>query len=286
MTDFSPGTKQLMQRFVDRDHQYISEAGRTKLLLHEGVTPKAVVLFHGLTASPTQFERFARELYDKGYNVFVPRLPRHGHADRLSPALLKLNAGELRDFTTDSVHLAQGLGEKVIIAGFSLGGLLTAWAAQQFPVERAVAIAPFLSIALTPNRFTAPLTALLNKIPNIFAWWDPIAKEKLMPAHGYPRYGTRALGESLVLAREVIANADRLLAAKKLILVTNSREIAVSNRAVTQVEQRLRRFAAAQLDRVWLRDLPISHDIIEPLRHPEAAERVFPAIMKLIEGEE
>lgn len=284
MTDFSPGTRNLIERFVARDHQYVGEAGRTKILHHGEIRPKAVVLFHGMSASPAQFERFAVELYNRGYNVVVPRLPRHGHADRLSGALVKLNAEELREFARDSVELGRGLGEKVIVAGFSLGGLLATWSAQQFEIERAVAIAPFLGIALVPTRFVSQLVRALKALPNRFAWWDPIAREKQMPEHGYPRYSTHGLAEALILARDVFDRADRAIAAKSLVFVTNTREAAVNNRAVEKLEERLRRVTVS-LKHVRLRDLPISHDIIEPLRNPELANKVFPDILKIIEGE-
>jgi alpha-beta hydrolase superfamily lysophospholipase len=285
MTDFSPATKALMERFVARDHQYVSEAGRTKLLLHDEVRPTAVVLFHGLSASPTQFERFARELYEHGHNVIVPRLPRHGHTDRMSAALERMNADELRQFATDSIELAHGVGTRVVVAGFSLGGLLAIWSAQHLKVDRAVSIAPFLGVSWIPHSWMAALSRVLLALPNRFAWWDPLLREKQVPAHGYPRYATHALAEALKLSREVFDYADRPINANMLVFVTNSSEAAVNNRTIGKLEKRLSRFAQSKLRLVRLGNLPISHDIIEPLRHPEVADRVFPSLMKLIEGE-
>lgn len=286
MTDFSPGTKELIERFVARDHQYVSEAGRTKLLLHGEVRPTAVVLFHGLSASPTQFERFARELYEHGHNVIVPRLPRHGHKDRMSAALEKMNAAELRHFTRDSIVLAHGVGTRVIVAGFSLGGLLAIWAAQQLDVDRAVAISPFLGISWIPHGWMATLSKVLLALPNRYAWWDPILREKQLPEHGYPRYATHALAEALKLSREVFEHADKPIAANMLVFVTNSSEAAVNNRTISKLEEKLRRFAKSRLRLVQLGDLPLSHDIIEPLRHPDVANKVFPSLINLIEGNE
>jgi pimeloyl-ACP methyl ester carboxylesterase len=103
-----------------------TEAFRTrvapKLLLHGEPRPVAIVLFHGIAASPQQFVRFAHELHERGHNVIVPRLPRHGH--RKPPYQLRLRglqADDLRTFATQSIELAQGLGEHVVVAGFSLG---------------------------------------------------------------------------------------------------------------------------------------------------------------------
>lgn len=285
MKGISPRTQATLDRLLRRDHDRVSEAGRTKLLLHDEVRPLAVVLFHGLSASPTQFVRFAHALHEHGHNVIVPRLPRHGHTDRLSTALAHLTADELRQLARESVELANGLGERTVIGGFSLGGLLTVWTAEHFAVERAIAIAPFFGISWMPNRFMGSLARLMLALPNQFQWWDPIAREKQMPVHGYPRYATHAIAQSYLLAREVMADAGQGVAAKRLILVTNAREAAVNNRAVRRLETRLRLPSPDRLDHIVLKDVPFSHDIIEPLRHPQIADRVFPTILSLIEGD-
>ena len=100
-----------------------------------------------MSASPAQFERVAADLFDRGHNVVVPRLPQHGHADRMSTALERLRAEELYEAVTDYVSVAQELGERVTVAGFSLGGLLAAWIGQHYEIDRCVPIAPFFGIA-------------------------------------------------------------------------------------------------------------------------------------------
>ncbi len=278
-------TRATLGRLRSRDHARVSQAGRTKLLLHDEVRPLAVVLFHGLSASPTQFVRFAHELHAHGHNVVVPRLPRHGHQNRLSTALAHLTAEDLRASARESVDIASGLGKNVVIAGFSLGGLLAAWIAQRYPIERAVAIAPFFGISWVPNRLMGSFATVMLALPNRFHWWDPIARERQMPEHGYPRYATHAVAQSYLLAREVLGDAKKGVAANQLIFVTNAREAAINNRAVRTLERRLRKVHPERLDHVVLTDVPFSHDIIEPLRHPQVADRVFPTILNLIEGE-
>jgi alpha-beta hydrolase superfamily lysophospholipase len=253
------------------------------LLLHDDVRPLAIVLYHGMSASPAQFARFAHELHAHGHNVVVPRLPRHGHRDRLSTALAHLTADDLRRFARDNVDLAAGLGERVVVAGFSLGGLLATWTAQHAPIERAVAIAPFFGISWLPNRLMGSLARMLLAMPNQFHWWNPFERERQQPEHGYPRYATHAIAQAYLLAREVFDRADEELPARELIFVTNEREAAVNNRAVRRMERRMRAAGAANLRHVVLSGIPYSHDIIEPLRHPQIAEQVFPTLLHLIE---
>jgi pimeloyl-ACP methyl ester carboxylesterase len=222
-------------------------------------------------------------LHEHGHNVIAPRLPRHGYEDRLSGALAHLTADELRTCALESVHAARGLGERVVVAGFSLGGLLATWTAQHMDVDRAVAIAPFFGLSWFPNRLMGSLARVLLTMPNQFHWWDPIARENQMPAHGYPRYATHAVAQSYLLAREVFDSAACGIAARELIFVTNQREAAVNNRAVRKLERQLRERGVSGLRHVTICDLPFSHDIIEPLRHPKLAQRVFPTLLSLIE---
>jgi alpha-beta hydrolase superfamily lysophospholipase len=285
LAKFPPETRALVERLVGRDHDLIGDLGRTTLLLHPAVRPTAVVLFHGLSASPAQFSRFAHELYEHGHNVIVPRLPRHGHRDRLSTALASLTADDLRATAMESVDLASRLGERVVVAGFSLGGLLATWVAQHQSLHRAVAIAPFLGVSMVPNRWMSPLAELLLRLPNRFPWWDPIARERQLPEHGYPRYATHAIGHAYRLARDVLDHAaGHPPLTTDFVFVTNRREAAVNNRAVLRVIEHLRAHRATRVEHVELTDLPLSHDVIEPLRHPNLADRVYPRLLSLIEG--
>ena len=284
MTDFTQETKELIDRFARRDHEGVGAPGRTKLLHHGVVRPSSVVLFHGLSASPSQFVRFAHDLHDRGHNVVVPRLPRHGHSDRLSEALARLTAEDLRTTAHEAIALAQGLGERVTVAGFSLGGLLSLWTAQHEPVYRAVAISPFLGVALVPNRWMESISELMLKLPNIFPWWDPIARERQLPEHGYPRYATHAIGQMYRLTREVQqyahAHAPR---ASEIVLVSNTMEAAVNNRAIARLVEDLRAMGGPRIEHVQLTDLPLTHDIIEPERHHAVADRVYPRLFSIIE---
>ena len=107
-------------------------------------------------------------------------------------------------------------------------------------------------------------------------------RERQLPEHGYPRYATHALAQAYLLAREVMDDAPKGIAANRLTFVTNEREAAVNNRAVRRLEKRMRASASSRLDHVILNGIPYSHDIIEPLRHPAIAEAVFPRLMALI----
>ena len=274
----------LIARFIERDHDQIGELGRTIILSHNRRVEHAAVLLHGMTASPTQMVKLARDLHALGWNVIVPRLPRHGYSDRMTDAHSTLSANSLKNTTTQAVEIATGLGEHVTVVGFSLGGLLAAWAGQYHRVDNVVCIAPFFGVAWIPSLFSRALTRVMRALPNMFHWWDPVKKEQQMPAHGYPRYSTHAVAECFQIAHDVIDDADNHSPrARHLIMVTNAGETTVSNRAIERLVKRWKDSSdEGTIETYEFSDLGMSHDIIEPLRRPDLVEKVYPVLMNLI----
>ncbi len=284
MSDVFTGAQRLLDRILERDDDRVGESGRTLALIHGARTARAAVLFHGLSASPMQFVQIARGLHERGYNVIVPRLPRHGYADRMSGALATMRAEDLKATAVSSLEVARGLGERVTVAGFSLGGLLAAWVAQTQEIERAVPIAPFLGIAFVPGRVSASLTRAALRLPNVFNWWDPLQREKQMPAHGYPRYATHALAQAMLLSHELFESAAKAPPkARNIMLVTNAHEAAVNNRAARKLAGLWRASKPSGFETYEFAGLPISHDIIEPLHRPEIVEKVYPILIELLD---
>lgn len=285
--EFSTEARRRWERFIARDHERIAPLGRTILLLHSTRRERAILLFHGLSASPTQFVRFAEDLHARGHNVIVPRLPHHGRSDRVSGVQARLTSEELCEFVREAIAIARDIGDQVTVAGFSVGAVLALWAAQHESISRAVAIAPFLGVSWIPNRLMQPICEVLLRWPNRFIWWNPILRARLLPAHGYPRFSTHALAHAYLLARRVIDDAAVFAPwAAHVALVTNTKEAAVNNRAVRRLAARMHAHRGnARIELVTLRGLPITHDIIEPLHHPKVANRIYPRLLTLIDPE-
>jgi carboxylesterase len=273
-----------LERLVARDHPGVSLSGRTRAYVHGERRPRAVVLLHGMSASPAQFERVAADLFDRGHNVVVPRLPRHGHADRLSTALERLRPEDLYRAVDEYVTVARELGDRVTVAGFSLGGLLAAWIGQHFEVDRCVPIAPFFGIALIPNRLMNTVAERLLRVPNRFLWWNPILRDRHIAACGYPRYTTHAIAHSYRIARSLLDEAlTTSPGAQHVTIVTNAAEVAVNNHAVRRLYRRWRRHRPDSVELAVLTGLPLSHDIVSPLRPWRLADRVHPRLVNAID---
>ncbi len=116
------------------------------------VTERAILFLHGFTNSPQQFAALGEQFFRLGYNVFIPRLPRHGLSDRLTRDLKNLTEQELLQFGETMLDLTLGLGQHVAVSGLSLGGLLAAWIGQhRAEVAVAAPIAPEFGLAAVPG---------------------------------------------------------------------------------------------------------------------------------------
>ena len=243
----------------------------------------AVILLHGLTASPPAWRSFAEALAARGRTVVVPRLLLHGHADRMTTALRGLRAQALIDDVAAIVRAVAGLGETLTIAGHSLGATLALDAATYAPAtSRVVAVAPFLGVAGLPHELHPLFLRVLGLAPNMFLWWDPALRERLEPAHGYPRYPLAALIAGLAIADRTRSDAHRAPAVRAIDLVINDSETSVNNRTVQRLAGDWRK-AGASIAVHRLQGLSWSHDIIEPLRPP--AQVAFATLLDILESD-
>jgi alpha-beta hydrolase superfamily lysophospholipase len=253
----------------------------TRWWIADGVAPIAVVLLHGLTNSPPQYDALAPLLHARGHAVVVPRLPLHGYRDRMTDALAALRATDLEAAALDAVATAALCGDRVVVAGISIGATLAGWLAARTRIDAGIAFAPFCGLHELYGGLNDALGVLLRTLPNAFGWWDPRVKEKQPPSHGYPRFATRALGESLHLSTD-IDRAPRGAHGRRAVLVLNANDPVVNN---AHAHRRFSTLGGYGVDyqRVVLQGLPKMHDLIEPL--PRAhAERVYPALIDLIEA--
>jgi pimeloyl-ACP methyl ester carboxylesterase len=109
-----------------------------------------ILMFHGFSAGPWQYEFLAKKAFDDGYNVFVPRMPGHGFLD----ADGSVNARELptartafqyEAFADNAYQQAASLGAPVSVSGLSVGGAVALRVAEKHPeVKHVVAYAPFM----------------------------------------------------------------------------------------------------------------------------------------------
>jgi alpha-beta hydrolase superfamily lysophospholipase len=190
----------------DRADPLIAETALPRLYHHGAPVERAVVLYHGFTTAPQQFDELARRLHARGCNVYVPRIPLHGRRDRLTRALAGLNGPLLAGASTASYHLACGLGARVCAAGLSLGGSIALYLALTQPIDLAVPIAPFLMPIGVPDRFGLTVMRAVALLPDFYVWWDPRRKQNSLPLHAYPGFPSHALAQCVFFGDLIVAS--------------------------------------------------------------------------------
>jgi olefin beta-lactone synthetase len=282
---------QAMQRVASlqaRDTPEIRDDCRTILMAHGRRTERAIVLLHGLTNCPRQFERLGATLSDQGHNVLIARLPRHGLEHRMTSELGRLRAQEVAAFTDQVVDAAAGLGQRVTVVGLSLGANAAAWATQErVEVDRAILIAPALGLPGLPNWLSGPSVHYFADTPNRFHWWDRDRRENLPgPPQVYPRFATRALGEMLKLGHAVRARAQtRAPAAREILLVSVGGDKAVSNGLIAALARTWRAHGGKVQEYEFPAALGLNHDVIDPDQVGARIDIVYPRLLAWVEGD-
>jgi alpha-beta hydrolase superfamily lysophospholipase len=242
------------------------------------------VLFHGLTNCPQQFDAFAQLLYARGENVYVPRLPHHGHRDRLTAAIGAITVAEIEGAALEAAQFGRGLGARLNVLGLSLGGTMALWLAQTGGANNVVGLAPFLMVPFAPRLPGLLLMHVLHALPNRFLWWDPRRKEAMPPPYGYPGFWTHCLAECAFTGRAIFAAADGAApVAARCTVAINGADPAVNNGAARELVARWQRRGAAYQLAVW-DDLGRVHDVIDPSTYAAATTVVYPRLLTLLEG--
>lgn len=258
----------------------------TRLMTHGRRTARAIVMLHGLTNCPAQFDSLARMSFARGANVLIPRIPRHGFRDRMTDELARLDAREMRVFTDRVLDAAGGLGEHVTVVGLSIGGTLAAWAAQErSDVDRAVLIAPMIGAAFAPGAWTPVVARLGGALPNLFVWWDDSLKQDLEgPRHVYPRFSTRAVAATLRIGWSVRdAALRRPPACRSVMMITVGGDRAVDNRMLAGIVSAWRRSGDRTIETYEFPEaLKLNHDVVDPEQVGGNVALTYPVLTKAI----
>lgn len=241
-----------------------------RLLTHGAPTAWSVVILHGYSTCPEQFQELGGRLFALGYNVYIPRQPYHGMQDRLGNHLKPLTAEALATYGDQALDIGRGLGQKVLVLGLSGGGTVAAWLAQNRPdLDLVFAIAAMLGVAFIPSPITRPFAWLFHRIPDFYMWWDPRNKAENPYAvdYSYPGYSVRSMSEVLRLGVMVRQQARTTpAAAQKVVMVLNDNEPGVNNTELYKLmaDWEAHRTGVQLSARHFEKSLKLPHDLITP----------------------
>jgi pimeloyl-ACP methyl ester carboxylesterase len=264
----------------------VREDCRTRLYDHGAASEQVIILFHGYTNCPRQYDVLAPELADLGYTVYVPRVPHHGQREDLPRPLDTLTAAEIVHYADDAVDIADGLGDRVVALGLSGGGTVTSYLAQfREDVDLAIPIAAFLGLPSVPEPLTPALINSLSLAPSMDAYEaPPDAADRGQFPHGESDTGTHAAVAYMRVGQTVFAAAaNEAPKAGRVVVVVNDADDIVNNPMIESLQAR---WAATAPDRVELVHLPASlgllHDLMTPDRAGQRVDVVYPMLLDLL----
>ena len=283
--DYAEGIR-IAQTIRDLDGPNVNPLCQTRLYTHGHPVDRSLVLLHGFTNCPQQMDTLGRQLFEKGWNVFIPRYPRHGYKDRLNTAISELRAEHLVALANRSAEVGVRLGQHLAIAGLSLGAILAGLLAQsRSDVDRAVLIAPMLGLRPIPGPVLTALSRVVPHVPNFYVWWDRQRKDKIGPAYGYPRFSTHAYAALFQTGHTLVTEALRSKPlARSIVVITNAAEPRLDNRFTYALIESWREHGAS----VQTYEFPIvdglPHDLIDPGNAAQNTALVYPVVTQFIEG--
>lgn len=224
MFDYSTTTTALIEQAKCRENELPirNQQCRSKFFLHQQPTQKVCLFFHGFTAGCYQFEPLGEALFKAGYNVLIPLMPGHGIAgnwDGKNPPPLPEDIQVYQQFARAWVQQAQMLGEDLIVGGYSTGGVLAAWLAQECSsqIKKTLLFAPYFS---GTNKL---VDWLVETLPFYYEWLN-----KDNPGNfGYDGFYMPALRIFLDLGQAIIEQA-KITPATPMFIVSSESDSATN----------------------------------------------------------
>lgn len=246
---------------------------------------RSIVLWHGYTNCPKQFDEFGRRLAEKGYNVLIPRTPGHGYQDRMTEALGNVTFEDFQTYIQRSIAIGDMLGDDVTVVGLSAGGTFALWAAvYEEKADRIITIAP----VAYPWGFEPILREFVVRyaafLPNEFKWWSDEQKGDLPgPPHAYRRYSTRSMGIVLHIASTVehmLRGGKRI--EKPVTFVINEADKALRDKELIEMSNLFEKSGAKVSRYFFEKSKGYPHDLIDEYNIKENKEDVYKVLLELI----
>jgi 1-acyl-sn-glycerol-3-phosphate acyltransferase len=153
--------------YFEREYkQYVGKTPRktnkgAPIILYNEAYDVGLVFSHGYMAAPREIETLSHYLFERGINVYVPRL--RGHATD-PKALLDVTA---KDWETDFERAFTAMRQvcsKVYIGGFSTGGLIALIHAAQYKVDGVISINAALKLQDLRVSYVVPTLHFFNEM--------------------------------------------------------------------------------------------------------------------------
>ena len=162
---YSHAIAQLQQKFANNEQKLLFQSRNHRVYLHGEKKDCVVINLHGLYQSPKDQQEIAEYFFKSGCNVISPLLV--GHWEQNETAFSEIGFEAWISQIEEILKIALNLGEKIILAGHSNGGLVAFNIAARNPslISALVLFSPALKLTKT-TLWLAEVGSTLNLFSN------------------------------------------------------------------------------------------------------------------------
>ena len=172
--NFNYSVPQKWYENVYRDKKQPCSAARSFSLLHPEKTQECWLLLHGYRGYPGELVRPAQDLFESGFDVFVPRIPGHGTSRK---DFIASRGKDWLTFCDNALSDLCGKYGTVNILGHSMGSSVAAViGAGREKVGKIIYVSPSFENAQMPLPARIILKALSPFTPHVPCKWHPSSK--------------------------------------------------------------------------------------------------------------
>lgn len=214
--------------------------------LAKGQTKGNVLLYHGYSACPQQYEELAQVLNNRGYNVFVPLLPGHGKEPIRENGKVIDQGLKLPDVKSTVVYenFAKSMGALLkeeqgtkVVGGLSVGGVVAAKTMLTNPdvYDKGLFMAPFFNSA-TPLNLVLPVLGAV--IPNkSHSWGEECENERKLGRAGYCNFKLTNVAAVRKFGVDTLKEVGKIK--KPVQIIGVEKDDAASNGAIAEASKRI-----------------------------------------------
>jgi carboxylesterase len=208
-------------------------------LFFDADSATGVICLHGLTATPHEVRWLGEHLHSAGFTVMAPRLA--GHGTHYS-ALERITWQDWVQSALDAYHMLRGRCDKVMVAGLSMGSLVTLMLGATVDVAA-------LAVMASPLQMQSRLLPYAAQIKHLKSKWDfrdetdfPRRLREEQLSRGEPNLGrvryeicpTNALAALYALSETARESLPKIMAPTTLIYSKGDQSVSYDNLAIAQ----------------------------------------------------
>ncbi|MBC7475988.1 MAG: alpha/beta hydrolase [Candidatus Sericytochromatia bacterium] len=214
--------------------------------LAKGKVKGNVMLFHGFTSCPQQYQELSEILANNGFNVFVPLLPGHGQKPIVQNQKIVDYTQKLADLQTVGIYenFSKKMGAMLkdepgikVVAGLSVGGTIAAKAMLTNPdvYDRGLLMTPFFN-ASSYNSILLPVLGPF--IPNKEIGWGAACEDqRKLGRAGYCNFKLANVAAVRKFGLDTLKQLDSIK--KPIQIIGVEQDSAASNKEIGQAVRKI-----------------------------------------------